>query len=316
MQIGLNLPVVNPEATPAFCARWPNEPRKLASPSCTWVSTSYCSMTRRTRTGSPTTAPRSSPRWRTCPTPSSRSPISRRAPSASVSRPVSRLLPQRNPVYTAKHVATLDWLSGGRASTSASAWAGAPRSTRRATCRSNGVGDRCPQQYVAVLRTLWCDPISSFSGEFYELAVSAAPEAGAASAPTALVQLRRGHLSPGRRSRFGVLRLRPDPSGNPAGSGADASFVDAAGRSMDEITISHGVYNRLPVRRRVGRVPRAGGGSVRGLACRPDRRRHASAARMVRPQVRGTLLTTVQHAVVVSLRPASSGRCARPASCR
>ena len=24
------------------------------------------------------------------------------------------LVPQRNPVYTAKHVATLDWLSGGR----------------------------------------------------------------------------------------------------------------------------------------------------------------------------------------------------------
>ena len=45
------------------------------------------------------------------------------------------LLPQRNPVYTAKHVATLDWLSGGRFNFAIGS-GGAPRSTPHATCRS------------------------------------------------------------------------------------------------------------------------------------------------------------------------------------
>lgn len=78
------------------------------------------------------------------------------------------LLPQRNPVYTAKEVSTLDWLSGGRVDFGIGVgWLeeefdvlGVPWSER---------GKRT-DDYIGVLRALWCDNPSTFSGEFYELA--------------------------------------------------------------------------------------------------------------------------------------------------
>ena len=77
------------------------------------------------------------------------------------------LLPQRNPVYTAKEVSTLDWLSGGRVDLGIGVgwleeefravnvpW---PRRGRRA------------DEYLDVLATLWTDDTSQFAGEFYTL---------------------------------------------------------------------------------------------------------------------------------------------------
>lgn len=77
------------------------------------------------------------------------------------------LLPQRNPVYTAKHVATLDWLSGGRLdlgigvgwSLQEIAACGVPTEHRGARC----------DEYVAVMKALWTQPLSRHSGRFYEL---------------------------------------------------------------------------------------------------------------------------------------------------
>lgn len=77
------------------------------------------------------------------------------------------LLPQRNPVYTAKHVATLDWLSGGRFdccvglgwSTEEFEACAAPWAERGARA----------EEYVGVMRSLWSDPVSSYSGRFYNL---------------------------------------------------------------------------------------------------------------------------------------------------
>jgi probable F420-dependent oxidoreductase len=78
------------------------------------------------------------------------------------------LLPQRNPVYSAKEVATVDWLSGGRVDL------GVGVGWLREEFDALGVpwprrGART-DEYLEVLRTLWCDDPSSFSGEFYELA--------------------------------------------------------------------------------------------------------------------------------------------------
>ena len=78
------------------------------------------------------------------------------------------LVPQRNPVYTAKEVATVDWLSGGRFDLGIGvgwlaeefAALGVPFDRRGSRCRA----------YIDVMKTLWADPISEYSGEFYELA--------------------------------------------------------------------------------------------------------------------------------------------------
>jgi probable F420-dependent oxidoreductase len=77
------------------------------------------------------------------------------------------LLPQRNPVYTAKEIATLDWLSNGRADL------GVGVGWLREEFEAVNVpwdrrGDRT-DQYLEVLRTLWCDDPSSFDGDLYNL---------------------------------------------------------------------------------------------------------------------------------------------------
>jgi len=77
------------------------------------------------------------------------------------------LLPQRNPVYTAKEAANVDFLSGGRLDLGVGVgWlaeefraVNVPFENRGARCRS----------YVEVMRALWCDAVSEYKDEFYEL---------------------------------------------------------------------------------------------------------------------------------------------------
>ncbi len=77
------------------------------------------------------------------------------------------LVPQRNPVYTAKEAANVDWVSGGRLDFGVGVgWlaeefgaVAVPFERRGARCRS----------YLEVIRRLWCDPISEYKDEFYEL---------------------------------------------------------------------------------------------------------------------------------------------------
>jgi len=77
------------------------------------------------------------------------------------------LAPQRQPIYTAKQVADLDFLSGGRVDFGVGiGWLkeefealGVPWERRAARTR----------ECIAVMKTLWCDAVSSYHGEFYAL---------------------------------------------------------------------------------------------------------------------------------------------------
>jgi len=77
------------------------------------------------------------------------------------------LVPQRNPVYTAKEAANIDWLSGGRLDLGVGiGWlaeefraVGVPWARRGERTRS----------YIEVMRRLWCDNVSEYKDEFYEL---------------------------------------------------------------------------------------------------------------------------------------------------
>jgi probable F420-dependent oxidoreductase len=77
------------------------------------------------------------------------------------------LVPQRNPVYTAKDVASVDWLSNGRFDFGVGiGWLaeefralGVPFERRAARCRA----------YLEVMRRCWCDTVSQYEGEFYSL---------------------------------------------------------------------------------------------------------------------------------------------------
>ena len=78
------------------------------------------------------------------------------------------LVPQRNPVYTAKEVATLDWLSDGRFDLGIGVgWLAEEFEALDVPVEHRG--SRC-RAYIDVMKTLWTDPISEYSGAFYELA--------------------------------------------------------------------------------------------------------------------------------------------------
>ena len=77
------------------------------------------------------------------------------------------LIPQRDPIYTAKQVADLDFLSGGRVDLGVGiGWLreefealGVPWERRAARTR----------ECIGVMQTLWCDEVSSYDGEFFSL---------------------------------------------------------------------------------------------------------------------------------------------------
>jgi len=77
------------------------------------------------------------------------------------------LLPQRNPVYVAKEVATLDWLSGGRVDLGIGVgWLKEEFDALNTPWAQRG---KRTDEYLEVLHTLWTDDVSSFTGETYQL---------------------------------------------------------------------------------------------------------------------------------------------------
>jgi probable F420-dependent oxidoreductase len=77
------------------------------------------------------------------------------------------LLPQRNPVYVAKEVSTLDWLSGGRVDLGVGVgWLKEEFDALNVPWDRRG---RRTDEYLDVLRTLWADDTSAYEGETYVL---------------------------------------------------------------------------------------------------------------------------------------------------
>jgi probable F420-dependent oxidoreductase len=77
------------------------------------------------------------------------------------------LLPQRNPVYTAKEVANIDWLSGGRFDLGIGVgWCKEEFDAVDVSWPNRG---KRTDEYIEVMRSLWTDDATSYSGEFYEV---------------------------------------------------------------------------------------------------------------------------------------------------
>ena len=80
------------------------------------------------------------------------------------------LIPQRNPVYTAKEVATLDYLSGGRVDLGVGiGWLAEEFAALAVPWPKRAQRTRA---YLEVMRRLWCDAVSEYHGEFYDLPAS------------------------------------------------------------------------------------------------------------------------------------------------
>jgi probable F420-dependent oxidoreductase len=77
------------------------------------------------------------------------------------------LVPQRNPVYTAKQVVDLDALSGGRVEFGVGVgWLREEFEALQVPFERRG--DRT-RQHLEVMKTLWCDEVSEYHGDLYDL---------------------------------------------------------------------------------------------------------------------------------------------------
>ena len=77
------------------------------------------------------------------------------------------LVPQRNPVYTARQVADVDFLSGGRVDFGVGiGWLREEFEALQVPWERRAARTR---EYLEVMKRLWCDELPSFAGEFYSL---------------------------------------------------------------------------------------------------------------------------------------------------
>jgi len=78
------------------------------------------------------------------------------------------VLPYRNPVFTAKLLATLDWLSGGRVLLGVGAgWMREEFEALGADYEHRGA---VTDEWIRIFRVLWTEPEPSFEGRFYRFA--------------------------------------------------------------------------------------------------------------------------------------------------
>ena len=173
------------------------------------------------------------------------------------------LLPQRNPVYVAKEVSTLDWLSGGRVDLGVGVgWLKEEFDALNVPWERRG---RRTDEYLEVLRTLWVDDTSSFHGELYDLpAVRDVPQAGPAAPPPVHI----GGETPAALRRAARLgqgwhTFNRSPEELAAGLAELDRELEAAGRSRAELRITVCPYFNA-ADARVGRALRRGRRRRRG----------------------------------------------------
>jgi probable F420-dependent oxidoreductase len=148
------------------------------------------------------------------------------------------LLPQRNPVYVAKDVATLDWLSGGRVDLGIGVgWLKEEFDALNVPWEHRG---KRTDEYLEVLRTLWVDDRSEFHGETYDLpACEMFPKPVQQPHPPVHIggetdaALRRV-----ARSGHGWHTFNRSPAEVATGLAELDRHLDAAGRSRDELRIT------------------------------------------------------------------------------
>lgn len=148
------------------------------------------------------------------------------------------LVPQRNPLYTAKEVANLDWLSGGRFDFGIGVgWMREEFDALDVPFERRGAR---ADEYVELMRRLWCDPLSAHEGEFWQL-----PPARAFPKP---VQQPHPPIHVGGESDVALRRVvrlganwlpfNVTPEALSAGRGRLAELLDGTGRSIDDVAIT------------------------------------------------------------------------------
>jgi probable F420-dependent oxidoreductase len=148
------------------------------------------------------------------------------------------LLPQRNPVYTAKEVSTLDWLSNGRVDFGVGVgWLEEEFDAVNVPWPHRG---RRTDEYLEVLTTLWCDETSSFEGEFYSLGpCSMFPKPVQHPHPPIHIGGESdAALARAARAGQGWHTFNRTPDQVPAPLGRLADLLDEQGRRREDVTVT------------------------------------------------------------------------------
>ena len=147
-------------------------------------------------------------------------------------------LPYLSPAYLAKQASTLDVLSGGRAEVGLGTGWSEPEFV--ATGSDPHPRGRRTEEYLAVLRTLWNDPVASFEGELYRLPPStmAPPPVQPGGPPillggTADIALRRA----GRLAAGWVSSSRASLADIQRGTQIVRRAAEESGRDPDDVRI-------------------------------------------------------------------------------
>jgi probable F420-dependent oxidoreductase len=148
------------------------------------------------------------------------------------------LLAQRNPVYSAKEVASLDWLSSGRVDFGIGVgWLEEEYDVVNVPFSRRG---KRTDEYIEILRALWTTDPSSYDGEFYDLpACSMFPKPVQAPHPPLVFG---GESDPALRrvARFGqgwyTFNRLPDQVGE--GMARLEQALAAEGRTRAELTVT------------------------------------------------------------------------------
>ena len=89
------------------------------------------------------------------------------------------LVPQRNPIYTAKEMCTLDWLTDGRIDFGIGVgWN--KEEVEACGYRWEDRGARC-DEFLEVMRRLWTEPVVDFAGKWVKFEIIVTPPMGASA---------------------------------------------------------------------------------------------------------------------------------------
>ena len=174
------------------------------------------------------------------------------------------LLPQRNPVYTAKEVASLDWLSGGRVDF------GVGVGWLREEFEALGVPwparGRRTDEYLSVLRALWEDDPSQFRGECFELpACRQHPKPVQRPLPVHVGGESEAALRRVARSADGWVPFDQEPEALAALVGRLDGVLEAEGRRRQDIEITICPYFKPTSPAQVGAYAEAGATALAAL---------------------------------------------------
>ncbi len=148
------------------------------------------------------------------------------------------LLPQRNPVYAAKEVATLDWLSDGRVDFGVGVgWLREEFEALNVPWARRGART---DEYLDVLRILWSDASPGYAGEFFSLPRCTVHPRPVQSPHPPIHIGGESDAALGRVARAGQgWHTFNRPPGELAGPLARLdALLDQAGRSWAEITVT------------------------------------------------------------------------------